>query len=167
MKEPNYAPTYMALYPELAAIARKHGYALAIHGTLARDMDLVCIPWVDDINDPSLPSKPQEVVDEITKTFYIREVGGPPSRKPHNRLTYSISVGHGDCAIDLSFMSRTNYVDDGDKRDRVEREINNLSDFLATKPKKAGEVDPRAWEQLLIYVPKDILINKVNDIEWK
>ena len=38
MKDPSYAPTYCALYPALANIARSHGYALAIHGTLGRDV---------------------------------------------------------------------------------------------------------------------------------
>ena len=100
MKPANYAPVYCALYPELAVIARRHGYAMAIHGTLGRDMDLICIPWVD------APSDPQSVVDEITSTFAIKTIGGPPTKKPHGREAWTISVGHGRCAIDLSFMPR-------------------------------------------------------------
>ncbi|OKN23544.1 hypothetical protein AM343_001586 [Klebsiella variicola] len=34
MKPANFAPVYCALYPALAEIARKHGYAMAIHGTM-------------------------------------------------------------------------------------------------------------------------------------
>jgi hypothetical protein len=30
MRDPNYAPVYCALYPELAEIAREHGYAMSI-----------------------------------------------------------------------------------------------------------------------------------------
>jgi len=97
MKEPNYAPMYAAMYPGLAGIARKHGYALAVHGTLARDMDLICIPWV------AQPSEPQTVVDEITKEFAIRQVG-ELGKKEHGRIAWTISVGFGDCFIDLSFM---------------------------------------------------------------
>lgn len=63
MKPANLAPVYCALYPALAEIARKHGYAMAIHGTMARDFDLICIPWVET------PSKPEEVVSEITATY--------------------------------------------------------------------------------------------------
>lgn len=100
MKEPNYAPIYAAaLYPELAVITRKHGYALAIHGSLARDMDLICVPWIDT------PSEPQVVVNEITATFDIRQLKNPAwTEKEHGRLVTTISIGHGDCAIDLSFM---------------------------------------------------------------
>lgn len=99
MKDPNYAPIYCALYPELTKIARKHGYALAVHGTLSRDMDLVCIPWTVS------PSEPIEVVNDITTKFYIKQIG-QPEFKLHQRLVYTISIGHGECFLDLSFMPK-------------------------------------------------------------
>jgi hypothetical protein len=98
MKPANYAPVYCALYPQLAEVSRTHGYALAIHGSLGRDMDLICIPWGD------VPSDPQTVVDEITSKFAVKEVGGPPTEKPHGRTAYTLSLAFGECAIDLSFM---------------------------------------------------------------
>lgn len=100
MKNPNFAPVYCALYPGLAEIVRSHGYALAIHGSLGRDMDLICVPWIDH------PSEPEDVVKAITTKFYLREVGGPPTAKPHGREAWTISVGFGECFIDLSFMPR-------------------------------------------------------------
>lgn len=104
MRDPQYAPMYCALYPELATIARAHGYALAIHGSLQRDMDLICIPWIE------LPADPEVVVDAITSRFHIKRVGGPPTVKPHGRLAYTVSVGFGECAIDLSFMPAGSYA---------------------------------------------------------
>ena len=98
MKKANYSPVYCALYPQLAEISRFHGYAMAVHGSMARDFDVVCVPWVEQ------PSEPQAVVDEIVKTFDIREVGGPPTLKLHNRLVYTLSIGFGECFMDLSFM---------------------------------------------------------------
>jgi hypothetical protein len=99
VKDPNYAPIYAAaLYPKLAEIARSHGYALAVHGSLARDFDLICIPWTEN------PSKPADVIKEFCTTFWIEEVGGEPTKKNHGRIAHTISVGHGNCAIDLSFM---------------------------------------------------------------
>src|SRR4051812_44504670 len=32
-------------------IAREHGYALAVHGSLARDIDLVAVPWTEGAGD--------------------------------------------------------------------------------------------------------------------
>lgn len=99
MKDPNYAPMYAALYPGLAEITRKHGYALAVHGTLARDMDLICIPWVAE------PSEPSDVVKAITDKFSIRTIGDPNTTH-HGRERWTISIGFGECFIDLSFMPR-------------------------------------------------------------
>lgn len=100
MKNPNYAPMYCALYPGLAEITRAHGYALAVHGSLGRDMDLVCVPWTDD------PSEPKEVLASITREFAIRVIGDAPEIKKHGREAWTISVGFGECALDLSFMPR-------------------------------------------------------------
>lgn len=99
--KPNYAPVYAAaLYPELAAIFVKHGFALACHGSLARDFDLIAVPWIDK------PSNPDEILKEITTHFWIRLIGKPEA-KNHGRIAYTISIGHGECAIDLSFMPVT------------------------------------------------------------
>jgi hypothetical protein len=99
MKDPNYAPMYCALYPGIAEITREHGYALAVHGSLARDMDLICIPWVES------PSDPSDVVKAITSKFAIRTVGDPDTTH-HGRERWTITVGFGECFIDLSFMPR-------------------------------------------------------------
>ena len=97
MKPANFAPAYMCLYTKLAEIARSHGYAFAAHGTCARDFDVVCIPWIAN------PSEPQAVVDEMIKTFSMREVG-QPEVKHHGRLVYTLVIMFGECFVDLSFM---------------------------------------------------------------
>ena len=101
MKDANYAPVYCALYPKLAEIARMNGYALAIHGTLGRDMDLICIPWIEEARCPEI------VVNDFISSFSLKKVGGPPSLKEHGRLVYTLSIGFGECFIDLSFMPTT------------------------------------------------------------
>jgi len=96
MKPANFAPVYACLYPQLAEISRKHGYALAVHGSMGRDFDLVCIPWVET------PSKPHVVVDEMVETFAIKTVGEPEIRE-HLRIVFTLAVKFGECFIDLSF----------------------------------------------------------------
>ena len=85
------------MYPELAKIAKKHGYALAVHGSLQRDFDLIAIPWV------YTPSPPKKVMDEIVSKFYLKVIGAP-TEKFHGRMAHTLSIGWGECAIDLSFM---------------------------------------------------------------
>lgn len=100
MKPANFAPVYACLYPQLAELTRSHGYALAAHGSLGRDFDLICIPWIDN------PEAPQFVVDAITQAFCIKQVGEPEQKK-HGRVAYTLSLSFGECAVDLSFMPTT------------------------------------------------------------
>lgn len=105
MKPPVYAPAYAALYPVLCEIARSHGYALAIHGTLARDMDLVAVPWVENC------SSAIELMDAISKhvaaCMDVKNGKGiplyVPERKPHGRVSWAIPLEFG-AVIDLSVM---------------------------------------------------------------
>ncbi len=97
MKPANYAPIYACIYPQLAELTRRHGYALAAHGSLARDFDLICVPWVES------PSEPQTVVEDMVESFAITQVLEPVV-KHHNRLVYTLSLSFGDCFLDLSFM---------------------------------------------------------------
>jgi hypothetical protein len=98
--KPNNAPTYMCLYPGLAEIARANGYALAVHGSLARDMDLIAVPWVES------PATPEQVISTIEATYGIERIGGLTAA-PHGRLVQTIGIKFGECFIDLSFMPIT------------------------------------------------------------
>lgn len=98
MKPANNAPVYAAMYADLAEVCRRHGYALAIHGSLARDFDIVAIPWV------ATPSRPQAVVDEIVKMFAVQQVDGDPRTHEHGRICYSLPVCWGETCLDFSFM---------------------------------------------------------------
>lgn len=96
--KPNYGPVYAAaLYPDLCPIFHRHGYALAVHGSLARDFDLVAVPWADTVSEPSA------VLKDVTTEIAI-ETLGELTPKNHGRLCQTISVGFGRCAVDLSFM---------------------------------------------------------------
>lgn len=95
--KPNNAPTYMCLYPGLASIARAHGYALAVHGSLARDMDLIAVPWIDS------PKSPETVISAIESEFAIKRIG-ELTKAPHGRMIQTIGISFGECFIDLSFM---------------------------------------------------------------
>lgn len=96
--KPNHGPVYAAaLYPDLCKIFQKHGYALAVHGSLARDFDVIAIPWVET------PSSPDDIIAEVLKTF-AADIIGEPGIKPHGRIAHTLSLGFGYCSMDLSFM---------------------------------------------------------------
>ncbi len=99
--KPNFGPVYAAaMYPGLAKICQQHGYALAVHGSLARDFDLLAVPWVEMV------SKPDEVLRAITTEYALELVENPVAFevKPHGRIAYTLACGFGQCAIDLSFL---------------------------------------------------------------
>jgi hypothetical protein len=123
MKEPNIAPFFACAYPGLCTVARKHGYCLAIHGSVVTDLDLVAIPWTAEAVDAEtlkdalmdligaldyrgllkreLPSITEENLDELVKNSGEKS----PEHKPHGRLAWNLYLHHGR-KIDLSVMPR-------------------------------------------------------------
>ena len=96
--KPNFGPVYAAaLYPKLCRIFHAHGYALAVHGSLARDFDLIAVPWAKTV------SSRKEVLREVMSKHAFRLVQRPV-RREHGRLAYTLSIGFGECACDLSFV---------------------------------------------------------------
>lgn len=101
MKPANYGPFYAAgLYPKLAEVFRSHGYALAVHGSVGTDFDLIACPWIETAGDP------QSVVDDIHEKFAARFHDREGSVRPHGRVSYKLHLSFGDCALDISFMPR-------------------------------------------------------------
>lgn len=90
---------YATYYGILMGIARKYGYALALHGTLTRDMDLIAVPWVDEPGDyVSMLEEMKEVVGFNVEGDKLCE----PEIKPHGRVGYAFSTGCG--YVDISVM---------------------------------------------------------------
>lgn len=96
------------LIPWITDAARPHGYAIAVHGSLRRDIDLVAAPWTDEAVDA------QVLVDLIVHVVKARNGGVAmlldndrpmPCERPHGRLCWSIHLGGGPY-IDLSVMPR-------------------------------------------------------------
>lgn len=100
-KKPTYAPAYIVgVYPALAERARTLGYALALHGSIQRDLDLVAVPWVDGAADPV------QLLAALCEEFDLTVPPvGDPEIKPHGRLAWSIPLWWG-AYIDLSVVPR-------------------------------------------------------------
>lgn len=99
MKPANNAPMYACMYAELAEVFRTCGYALAVHGSMARDFDLIAIPWTD------AAAHPNYVVGEVCGKWGGKLVG-EATTKPHGRVVYTIAIMFGATFLDLGFMPR-------------------------------------------------------------
>lgn len=95
--------TYAWLLPKLTKTARRCGYALALHGSMARDLDLIAVPWVKH------PKTPTQLTESI-----LGALNGwiDPSRKhltpllrPHGRQSVLICFTSSPIYIDLSIMT--------------------------------------------------------------
>jgi hypothetical protein len=100
MKPVSTAPIYATYYPAMAETARAHGYALAVHGSMATDMDLIAMPWIQDA------SSMEVLVEAFKENHGLREVAptlGPFG--PHRRHTFTLIIS-GQFYIDLTVLPK-------------------------------------------------------------
>lgn len=93
-------PDYAKFFTIARIIAWQHGYALAMHGSFTRDLDLVLIPWAKVANDP------ESVVLHLASSTDTALQEKEPTEKEHGRLCWSLLFkGFTDPRwVDLSFM---------------------------------------------------------------
>lgn len=112
-----HVPAIMALcecmLPVIREAARAHGYAIGVHGSMQRDLDLIAAPWVADASDADTLAR--AIRDAIVAAFgeaYWRVSEEPGA---HGRVWANIYLA-GDTGvrttagvfpfIDLSIMPR-------------------------------------------------------------
>jgi hypothetical protein len=83
---------------------RNHGYAVAVHGSVGRDVDLVAVPWQDTALDAMQ-------IAGIIAAAIPGKIIGEPEQKPHGRIGFTIypnwTYGFDTWYVDLSVMPRT------------------------------------------------------------
>lgn len=90
-------------YPDLPdidkirALAREVGYAIGVHGTLERDLDLIAVPWVEDAVGN------QALMEHIAAGMNARIL--QTERKPRSRYAASIQIDGWYKTIDLSVVT--------------------------------------------------------------
>lgn len=111
---------YLHVFADLRAAARKCGYALAVHGSLDRDLDLIAVPWTEEATDAD------RLVHAICEAWgfgdglMALEPHGPP--KLHGRIAYTLIPG-GPLFVDLSVMPRAT-----SDADAIRRAVEGMSD---------------------------------------
>jgi hypothetical protein len=101
------AEYYDVLIAALRHVAYRSGYALAVHGSLKRDIDLIACPWRDSAPGADhLAAMIQKATEVIIGFARTREVDPNPREMPCGRLAWSFYLTHDDDGpyIDLSVM---------------------------------------------------------------
>ena len=105
---------FLALMPAIRQAARNLGYAVGLHGTLARDFDLIACPWTEAAADPDGLAEAIMGAAGCVRWRVFRGEGRLSHRnqvdKPHGRLTYAFDWDKRNYEnrgyIDLSVMPR-------------------------------------------------------------
>jgi hypothetical protein len=111
--EARFQKAYIAILGILHDVAKANGYALGIHGTLGRDLDLIAVPWVEEAesHDKLVRDMARAIDGKIYSIITIKKDGqnveSPnPVYMPHGRVAWVINMG-GGAYIDVSVTSRT------------------------------------------------------------
>jgi hypothetical protein len=90
-------PSLFAFYFEIIKeIGLKYGYNIVLHGSMNRDLDLIAIPWEENISDKELMV--DEIVEVIGGNLLMQNrsvndtIGTRFDYKPHNRIVYIINI---------------------------------------------------------------------------
>lgn len=115
MQKPHKGPAYIGMYPVLAELAHAHGYALAVHGSLQSDFDLIAVPWI------ACCSEAETLVRELIERIDFARDKMIPARglfeapyteaKPHGRRSWCIPLECG-ASIDISVILPTHAIGD-------------------------------------------------------
>lgn len=91
-----------AILPAVREVARFNGYAVAVHGSVKRDIDLIAVAWTDQAipADDLARAIRGAIAGKLGNCISIGEAGA----KPHGRIAYTlVHPGHlGE--IDLSII---------------------------------------------------------------
>jgi hypothetical protein len=93
------ASIYANFIPILRKEAERSGYAMAIHGSMINDLDLICVPWVEKVVTP------KTLIRRLMKKYNCLEIQKSKiQKKPHGRIAVVISVS-GQVAFDISIIT--------------------------------------------------------------
>ena len=116
----NGRPAFFAsMYEDIRYVAIHCGWAVALHGSLCSDMDIMVMPWTEEA------IKFEELVDKISKLFdgnsLTENYTITYDEKPHNRVVATIPIW-ADFYLDISTI---------DTRKPMERILTRLEEELA------------------------------------
>ncbi len=82
--------------------ARGCGYAISVHGSLSKDIDLIATPWIYTAKSGDVLV--QNIVKVLSEYLGNVCVSGDVGHKAHGRKAYTIVFNQGAVYFDLSVM---------------------------------------------------------------
>lgn len=94
-------PDYGRIYTIIRKLAWEEGYAIGLHGSFTRDLDLIAVPWAERVCEP------EHLIRRIVASpAQLRSLPSNPGTKPNGRLVWTLMLPEfGDPRfVDLSIM---------------------------------------------------------------
>lgn len=95
-------PDYAAFFTVARLVGWSYGYAIAMHGSFTRDLDLIAVPWTEQAQEAN---RVLRNIESRTGWKRLKEEG---SSHPHGRLVWTLTSQKFECPrfVDLGFMPR-------------------------------------------------------------
>ena len=90
---------YACMWEDIRQCAMDNGWAVALHGSISSDMDIMAMPWVEkSVTFENLVAKISQLFDgnQMAETYFITY-----DEKPHNRVVATIPI-FADFYLDIS-----------------------------------------------------------------
>ncbi len=93
-------PDYGRFYTMIRKLAWEEGYAIGLHGSFTRDLDLIAVPWEQGNHNPD------KLIARIVQATGLNNLHSNPGTKPYGRLVWTLTLpDFGDPRfIDLSIL---------------------------------------------------------------
>ncbi len=92
---------YAAMWNDFRQAAMNKGWALALHGSLANDMDIMAMPWTENAEHPL------EMILALKKCFdKPKEINLSETKMPNNRIVYTLYIW-ADFYLDINIIQPT------------------------------------------------------------
>lgn len=126
---------YASMYEDIREVAMSLGWAVALHGSLKSDMDIMAMPWNESA------AKFETLISAISGLFEDNELAGQYSvdykSKQHGRVVATIPIW-GDFYLDISTIDIRKPMDR--IVERLEEEKSDWNDDYNVPIKKAIEI---------------------------
>jgi len=79
-------PDYARIFTIARVLCWSEGYALTMHGSFTRDLDLVAVPWTDRAREP------EHLARRVLEACGLKDSHSNPGEKPHGRLVWTMRL---------------------------------------------------------------------------
>jgi len=87
---------FLLLLPKIREAAREHGYAVGLHGSLARDFDLIAVAWTEEAAHPEVVAEAIKIAAGGMDRWRVHPARPNAHPKPHGRLCYCFDFDKHD-----------------------------------------------------------------------